>query len=276
MLLILRLKGAFMTDVLLSQGISGFLCESLKEKIRPEFVHETESTNTIIKKRASQGECEGLFVVAGQQTGGRGRLGRSFFSPGDTGLYMSLLLKPDLKPEDAVLITTAAAVSVCEALEATGVENPQIKWVNDIFVKNKKVCGILTEASFNPEKGALDYVVLGVGINVYQPKGGFPEDIKDIAGAVFSREQENLRNRIAAEFLNSFMVYYGNISEKTHCSEYAKRNFVIGNNINVIKNGEKTPAKALRIDDNCALLVEYANGERAILNSGEISIRLSE
>lgn len=263
-----------MTEVLSPQGISAFLCEGLKDKICVEFISETESTNAIIKKRASQGEKEGLFVVAGRQTEGRGRLGRSFFSPGDTGLYMSLLLRPCIKAEDAVLITTAAAVSVCEALEKAGVKNPRIKWVNDIFVEDKKVCGILTEASFNPEKAELDYAVLGVGINVYEPEGGFPEDIKNIAGAVFSQKEENLRNRIAGEFLNSFMAYYHSISEKKHCAEYAKRNFVVGKKINVIKNGTTTPAKALAIDTDCGLLVEYENGERAILNSGEISVRL--
>lgn len=263
-----------MKDLLSCDGIRSFLSESLRNEIKPEFYPITESTNTIIKDRASQGEGEGLFVVAGEQTAGKGRLGRSFYSPNDTGIYMSLLLKPSIKPEDAVLITTATAVSVCEALEATGVENPQIKWVNDVYVKGKKVCGILTEGSFNPQKGCLDYVVLGVGIDVYEPEGGFPEDIKDIAGALFNEKREDLRNRVAAEFLNSFMKYYKNIEEKSHCSEYSRRCFVIGKNITVIKNGEKTPAKALGIDENCGLLVEYKDGEKAILNSGEISIRL--
>ncbi len=265
-----------MKDLLFCDGIKGFLSESLRDEIKPEFYSITESTNTIIKNRASQGEGEGLFVVAGEQTAGRGRLGRTFYSPDDTGLYMSLLLKPELKPEDAVLITTAAAVSVCEALETVGAENALIKWVNDVFVEDKKVCGILTEASFNPQKGALDYVALGVGINVYEPDGGFPEDIKDIAGGVFKEKKENLRNRIAAEFLNSFMKYYENIKEKSHCPEYARRCFVVGKKINVISNGEKTPAKALGIDDNCGLLVEYGNGEKAIINSGEISIRVEQ
>ncbi len=263
-----------MKDLLSCEGIKSFLSESLRDVIKPEFYPTTESTNTISKNRASQGENEGFFVVASEQTAGRGRLGRSFYSPDDTGLYMSLLLKPDIKPEDAVLITTAAAVSVCEALEITGVRNPQIKWVNDVFVNGKKVCGILTEASFNSRKGSLDYVVLGVGINVYEPEGGFPEDIKDIAGAVFVEKNENLRNRIAAEFLNYFMRYYKKFEDKSHCSEYARRCFVIGENINVIKNGEATPAKALGIDENCGLLVEYKDGEKAVLNSGEISIRV--
>ncbi len=265
-----------MRDILSCDGIRFFLPEALRDEIKPEFYSIAESTNTIIKNRAFQGEGEGLLVVAGEQSQGRGRLGRSFFSPGDTGIYMSLLLKPSIKPEDAVLITTAAAVSVCEALEKVGVVNPQIKWVNDVFVKGKKVCGILTEASFNSQKHILDYVILGVGINVYEPEGGFPEDIKDIAGAVFNEEKENLRNRIVAEFISSFMTYYNKLDKKAHCQEYSRRCFVLGRDINVIKNGEKTPAKAIAIDDDCGLLVEFRDGERAILNSGEISIRLGE
>lgn len=263
-----------MKDILSCEGIYGFVPESLKDGIKLEFYPKTESTNSIIKERASQGENEGLLVVAGEQTRGRGRLGRSFFSPGDTGIYMSLLLKPSIAPEDAVLITTAAAVSVCEALEKLGVSDARIKWVNDIFVNKKKVCGILTEGCFNAQKGCFDYAVLGVGINVYEPECGFPEDIKDIAGAVFGEEKENLRNRLVAEFLSSFMNYYKNIDKKLHCPQYDRRCFVLGKDINIIKNGEKTSAKALGIDDKCGLLVEFENGEKTVLNSGEISIRL--
>lgn len=263
-----------MRDILSCDGIRFFLPEALRDEIKPEYYSIAESTNTIIKNRASQGENEGLLVVAGEQSRGRGRLGRSFFSPGDTGIYMSLLLKPSIAPEDAVLITTAAAVSVCEALENLGVSDARIKWVNDIFVNKKKVCGILTEGCFNAQKGCFDYAVLGVGINVYEPECGFPEDIKDIAGAVFGEEKENLRNRLVAEFLSSFMNYYKNINKKLHCPQYSRRCFVIGRDIYVIKNGEKTSARALEIDDKCGLLVEFENGEKTVLNSGEISIRL--
>ncbi len=264
-----------MIDTINSQNILGLLKKGLEKKIKIEVLKKATSTNTLLKEAASEKD-EGFVLIAGKQTAGKGRLGRSFYSPDDTGLYMSLLLKPSIKSEEAVLITTAAAVSVCEALEKAGVKNSQIKWVNDVFVDNKKVCGILTEASFNPQKGILDYVVLGVGINIYEPEGGFPEDIKDIAGAVFNEKKENLRNTIAGDFINSFMSYYENIAEKKYYSEYVRRNFVIGKNINVIRNGEATPAKALGIDENCGLSVEYENGKKEVLNSGEISVRIKE
>ena len=114
-------------DVITCEGIKKYIDSEVMSRINIEYLKETESTNDIVKKRATQGEKEGLLVIAGEQTSGKGRLGRSFFSPGDTGVYMSLLLRPKIKPSDAVLITTAAAVSVCEAFEKLGVKKPQIK-----------------------------------------------------------------------------------------------------------------------------------------------------
>jgi BirA family biotin operon repressor/biotin-[acetyl-CoA-carboxylase] ligase len=263
-----------MMDLLSCEGIKGFLPENLRDVIKVEYYPEADSTNTIAKKRAAQGEDEGLFVVAAKQTAGRGRLGRSFYSPDDTGLYMSLLLRPSITPEQSVLITTAAAVSVCDSLEKVGVKSTAIKWVNDVFVDNKKVCGILTEGSFNPQNGTLDYVVLGVGINVYEPESGFPEDIKSIAGAVFSEKNENLRNRIAAEFLNSFVGYYNDLEKREYYDKYAGKCFVIGKDITIINDDEKTSARALGLDENFGLLAELSDGSTLTLNSGEISVRV--
>jgi BirA family biotin operon repressor/biotin-[acetyl-CoA-carboxylase] ligase len=124
------------------------------------------------------------------------------------------------------------------------------------------------------ESGTLDYAVLGVGLNTYLPKDGFPDEIKDIAGSAFEKKSEDLRNRFIGCFLNSFMGYYSTIEGKSHCAEYSRRCFVVGKKIYVVSNEVKTPAKVLGVDENCGLLVEYENGEKAILNSGEISIRL--
>lgn len=246
----------------------------IKEKVKVEVVEKTASTNTLLRFRAENGENEGLVIIAGEQTAGRGRMGRSFFSPGDTGVYMSLLLKPQIKPEDAVQITTAAAVSVCRALETLGVKAPKIKWVNDIFIDNKKVCGILTEASFNSKNCCLDYAILGVGVNIYAPEQSFPEEIKNIAGAVFKERTENLRNEFIAYFLNEFFNFYAQISEKLHLEEYRERSFVIGKEVSVIADGKTEIAKAIGVDDNCNLVVEYPDGNVKNLCSGEISVKL--
>ena len=261
-----------MIDKISSQKISDFLNEDLKDKIIIEVLEKTTSTNTIIRQRANESP-EGLVVVAEEQSEGRGRLGRSFFSPGGTGLYISLLLRPEIEPSEAVMITTAAAVAVCEALEKAGADTPQIKWVNDVFVKGKKVCGILTEASFNPESRKLKYAVLGVGINMYEPEGGFPDEIKNIAGSVFSETRENLRDMVTAYFLNSFMEYYYKLSQKEFLKKYTERCFVLGKEINVICGDCVRGAKALSLDESLGLNVEYDNGETAVLSSGEISIR---
>ncbi len=263
-------------DTISFAGIAKFLDDRANKFIKAKIIDKTTSTNDIIKEYAANGEKEGFLLVSGEQTNGKGRMGRNFFSPGDTGVYMSLLLRPKIKPADAVLITTAAAVSVCEAFEKLGVDNPQIKWVNDIFVNNKKVCGILTEASFNTEKGTLDYAVLGIGVNMYEPQNGFPEELSAIAGAVFAEKSEDLRNKFIACFINSFMMYYKELESKKHCKLYAERCFVIGKEINVISGDDIRKAKAISIDENCGLVVRFDDGENAVINSGEISVRVNE
>lgn len=262
-----------MIDIIDSKKIFGFLNDGLKNRIKIETLGKATSTNTLVREKAKENE-EGLVVVAGEQSAGRGRMGRSFFSPGDSGVYMSLLLKPKIRPEDAVQITTAAAVSVCRALEKLGVINPEIKWVNDIYICNKKVCGILTESSFNANSGFLDFAVLGVGVNIYESEAGFPDEIKNIAGAVFSERKENLRNRFIAEFINEFFVFYNKLNSKEHLKEYKEKSFVLGKEINILQGGAVREGKAVDIDENCNLVVELPDGKTEKLYSGEISVRI--
>lgn len=261
-----------MVDIINSEKIFQFLSDELKSKIEIQVLEKATSTNTLVKELASK-KNEGFVIIAGEQTAGRGRMGRTFFSPGDSGVYMSLLLKPKIKPEDAIQITTAAAVSVCRALEALGIKNSEIKWVNDIYINNKKVCGILTESSFDSKSGKLDFAVLGVGINIYESEDGFPDEIKDIAGAVFSERKENLRNRFIAEFINSFFDFYNVISSKSHLKEYKEKSFVLGKEITVIQGENTRNGKAVDIDDCCNLVVEFPDGKTEKLYSGEISIK---
>lgn len=255
--------------------INDYLIPELKGVIKAEIYDELESTNALMRRRAAEGAGEGLVITANRQTAGRGRMGRSFFSPDGTGVYMSLLLRPDLKPESSVLITTAAAVAVCRALDSLGARGSAIKWVNDVFFNGKKVCGILTEAGFSGKNGCVDYAVLGVGINLFPPKDGFPEDIKNIAGAVFNSEECGKREKFIAFFLNEFYSFYENLEKKPHCREYAERNFAVGKKVDVFSGGSVKKAEVTGIDDDCCLLVRYENGETGKLNSGEISIRLS-
>lgn len=263
-------------DIISASGIKNALCNELKNRIKIDVRDTCSSTNSEVKAFAQNGGEEGLVVVSASQTQGRGRLGRSFFSPDSTGIYMSVLLKPTCKPQEAVLITTAAAVSVCEALECCGVNGAQIKWVNDIFFNGKKVCGILTESGFGVGGETLDYAVLGVGVNVYAPEKGFPVELNDIAGAVFSQECQGLKNEFIGSFLNSFFKYYDKLSFREHIGAYREKCFVLGKEINIISGEKTTPATALQIDENCNLIVELQCGEQLCVGAGEISLRVRD
>ncbi len=145
------------------------------------------STNLVLRDLASQGAPEGTVVIAARQTGGRGRKGRAFFSPEYTGVYVSLLLKPKIAPDDATLITTTAAVAVCEAVESLSDRKAEIKWVNDVFVDGKKICGILTEGSFDMESGQFEYAILGTGITFTRPAAAFRRSLSKSRAACFPR-----------------------------------------------------------------------------------------
>lgn len=270
------------TDLLTRNGI----LQDLQSDIRLEVYDSVDSTNAICLTAGSQGEPEVFAAVAGRQTRGRGRRGRSFYSPADTGIYMSLLLRPPCKdPAQALRLTTIAAVAVCEAIEAVSGQIARIKWVNDVYISGRKVCGILTEASISLEGGTLDYAVVGIGINAYEPEGGFPADIADRAGAAFSHRVSNGRSRLTAKVLDRFMHYYGLFlkdletesagghGENAYAEEYRKRCFVIGKNIDVITPASRREAVATGLTDDCRLIVKYEDGSVEELESGEISIR---
>ena len=195
------------TDVLSVQGVENNL-EPAAAECALELIPCTASTNSLLRQRAAEGAPEGLVILANQQTRGRGRLGREFYSPPDTGVYMSILLRPrELRPMRAVHITTMAAVAACAAISEQTQKVPQIKWVNDILLGGKKVCGILTEGSFNLETGQLEDVVLGIGFNVYPPAGGFPAELADTADSILFEQTDEGKNRLAASFLNHFSVF---------------------------------------------------------------------
>ncbi len=251
--------------------------ELLDGVVRPEQIEVDRcvtSTLDIARKLAEQGAPEGTVIIASEQTAGRGRRGRSFYSPPGTGVYISVLLRPVLPAERAVLVTTATAVAACEAIESVTGETAGIKWVNDIFVRGRKVSGILTEASYSMESGSLDYAALGIGLNVYPPEGGFPPEIADTAGSILGNRQPDARSRIAAEFVKRFLEIYADLDRAGFVDEYRRRSIVLGKRISVISASGSRRAEALDIDGECRLIVRYENGETAALSSGEISIRL--
>jgi BirA family biotin operon repressor/biotin-[acetyl-CoA-carboxylase] ligase len=263
------------TDILSVSAITNYLDEQC-EDLRIEVLKSSESTNEAVKKLALNGDAEGKVILSEEQTAGRGRKSRTFYSPPGTGIYMSLLLRPKISAADSFLLTTSAAVAVSLAIESVSNKDTKIKWVNDVFMDDKKVCGILTEASLSLESGLLDYAVLGIGINVSHPSGGFPEDLSDIATSVFSDSTNNgdIRNRLAAEILNHFMTFYEGLTDRLFLPEYKKRMLFLGKTVTILKDNKKSEATAIDIDNDCRLKVRYANGEEEYLSSGEVSIKI--
>ena len=261
------------SDVLSESGIRQYLTPET-QSLDLRVFDSVDSTNLVLRKLANEGAAEGTVVIAAEQTGGRGRKGRNFYSPQGTGVYVSLLLKPKIAPDDATLITTTAAVAVCDAVEALSGETASIKWVNDVFMRGKKVCGILTEGSFAMESGQFEYAILGTGINVFSPEGGFPQEIREIAGSVLLSPAADAKNRMIAEYLNRFLPLYRTLGSAETNADYRRRSFVLGKMVNVLAADQSTPARAIDVDDHCRLIVEYADGSRAALSSGEISVRV--
>lgn len=257
-------------DILSLGGIESRLC--FPDHWHLEVLGEVSSTNALLRTKGEEGAPDGTVLVAASQTLGRGRLGRKFYSPADTGVYLSVLIRRDWPPTAARDLTVLAAVAAARAVEALSQRKAKIKWVNDIFLEGKKVCGILTEASFRMEEGTLDYAVLGVGFNAYRPKEGFPESIAQVAGAVYDAPREEGRNALAAGFLNELENCL--LSPMEAKREYRNRSLVLGREVQVMSPNGSRSAKALDLDEHCGLIVEYPDGTRETLRSGEISIRI--
>lgn len=260
-------------NVLSERNVSKYISDG---RIRTQFIERVTSTNTLVRDMAENGEKEGLLIVAAEQTQGRGRLGRTFSSQKGTGVYFSLLLRPALSPQDSLLITTCAAVAVAKAIMEISGKEPSIKWVNDIYIEDRKVCGILTQAAFDSEGGSLAYAVLGIGINVCFEKDSIPEEIKDIAGSVF--EPDNIppdaASRLVGRTVDIFMSEYDFLTKKRFLDYYKNHSYLDGKDISVIKYDCEKPAVALGINNDLSLTVRYENGETENLFTGEVSTKV--
>lgn len=245
----------------------------LNQKLNITIFEELDSTNNYLKKLGSQGEKETQLIIAESQTGGRGKMGRSFYSPNGTGIYFSLLLHPEFSAEKSLFLTVMAAVSVAETVMKYNLNDVKIKWVNDIYIDGKKVCGILTEGAIKPDK-MLDYAVVGIGINVIAPENGFPDDIQDIATAIFlGNTEENVKEKIVADVVNKFFDMYNGI-DTDFVNRYKQYSYLTGKEINIISGDNTRPATVIDITDDCHLLVKTENGEIEEISSGDVSVRL--
>lgn len=245
------------------------------------FLDEVDSTNTYAKHLGASGGENGTVVVAARQTAGKGRLARKFESPDGTGAYLSILLRPQLQVSDINCITLMTAVVVADTVEELCSVRPAIKWTNDVYLNGKKLCGILTECSIEGESGAVEYVVVGIGINLGQVTGDFPEEIRSIATSVFQETGVRIsRADYAATLLKNFERYfYGQKFPENKASfleQYRKDLFFLGQEVNVVGMTEQYTAVALDIDEEGRLLVRTKDGSVKALNSGEISIRMQK
>ncbi len=233
-----------------------------------------DSTNLVLKQMAEQGANKNTVVISNKQTNGRGRLGRSFFSPAHTGVYMSILLRPDMLPSESVKITACAGVAVCRALEKTYNIKPKIKWVNDIFVNDKKVCGILAESSIDAANNTLKYVVLGIGINLCRPDGDFPPEIAQIADSVLDCEKINTHDKavLISQILLEFSQLFDNIDSSDILVEYKNRMFLMGKTV-IVNAAEPFEALITDINEDFSLKLKLSDERVMNLSTGEIGIK---
>ena len=223
------------------------------------------STNDEAKRRASEGAPSGTVILAEEQTGGRGRLGRTFYSPKGTGIYLSMILRLNLPPEESVRVTTAASVAVSTAIETVTGISPQIKWVNDLYFGGKKICGILAEM-------VGDAVILGVGINCSTVFSG---ELSRIAGSLFSQDEEELRMQLIAETILRLERMEETLLSPVWIEEYRKRSMVLGREVTLLQEPQSRYV-AEDIGEKGELILRDAAGNLRVLASGEISIRLAE
>lgn len=243
-----------------------------------QFFPTLDSTNSFLKQLAKKPLPEGTLCVAGRQKAGRGTRGRSFFSDSIGGLYFSLLLRPhSLSPLQTTELTAAAALCLSFAIEKTLNLSPQIKWVNDLYLENKKVAGILCEGEFSPE-GSLSHFICGVGVNLAPPLQGFPPEIEKIAGALTSSlaTAETLRLPLFAAFLEEFRCAYQTLQKcgsTQLLKDYRGRLNLIGKRIFVYNGTSQRQATALDIDAHYRLLVRWEeSGKEELLVGGDVSL----
>lgn len=246
------------------------------------FVYkELDSTNNVGKQLIAEKREMPFLVVSESQTSGRGRMGRSFFSPSGSGIYMTLALQPELDVSRSVLMTTAASVAVCRGIrDVLGLEC-SIKWVNDIYLNGKKVCGILTEGITNFETGQVDALVIGIGINYRMPEGRFPDDLQEIAGTLLKEDSPSgvlpVRNQLLGSITDHLISLIDDLDSRDFMKEYRQRSLVIGKDIRFIdgtqRGGRSQEGTVVDIDDNGGLIIRTRTGEQLTLNSGEITIR---
>lgn len=259
----------------MKESIFPQLSDTYPWKDRLHFCSNLDSTNDRLKIMARQGAPHGTVLIAGQQTSGHGRLGRSFHSPEGMGIYLSILLRPDCAPTELMHLTCAAGVAMCDAVEKAAGFRPGIKWTNDLVHNRMKLGGILTELGF-ASNGCLDYAIVGIGINCTQQPSDFPEEIRGIAGSLAMAADNCIdRSQVAAAMMEALQSMDARLFSQKEAilQQYRRDCITVGQEISLVRGDEVSYGIALDVDEQGALIVAFANGTTKAVNSGEVSIR---
>ena len=249
--------------------------EAYPWKDRFHYFPQIDSTNNQLRQLARDGAPHGTVLVADHQTGGRGRRGRSFYSPSGVGIYLSILLRPNCPPAQLMHLTCAAAVAMCDAVEVSAGFRPSIKWTNDLVYHQRKLGGILSELGFSSD-GKVAYAIIGIGINCCQQSADFPPDIRAIAGSLSMVSGQPVdRSRVAAAMMEALSQMDTTLF--THKEDILRRYrqdcMTIGQEISLVRGEEVRHGTALDIDEGGALVVRFPDGHVETVNSGEVSVR---
>lgn len=239
------------------------------------YFDSIDSTNTKAKELSYNIRTEGAVVISEEQTKGRGRLGRSWSSPNKKGIWMSIILKPQIEPQDAAKVTQVAAAAVWSAIDKIGLKT-QIKWPNDIVFNGKKICGILTEMS--GELNRLNYLVVGIGINTNTSLHELPEEIENKATSLKIETDKDIdRKQLVALILNYFEELYNELIENKNISSSIKickkNSALIGKDVRLILKGKEKEVRAIDINEEGELIVQDKDGNISKVVSGEVSVR---
>lgn len=253
--------------------------ESLTLEPHVLLFYEIDSTNTECKRRIQElpyGEDifshipEGTVFLSDYQTAGKGRMGKTFLSPKGSGLYFSILTKPKGQNKNPLVLTCHAAIAVKRAVKEVFGMELSIKWVNDLFYKGKKLVGILAEGQLS-DSSSLAYCIMGIGINLFLPESGFPEELSGIAGALFDYDKEKKENLNRNQFLASILFHYFSLLDRDKVEEeYRRENILLTKDILFTENHQDFLGRVEGILEDGSLFVRCRDGSTKIVSSGEV------
>ena len=264
-------------DALIGQTVRSYLGEVHAVGRRIDCFDSIDSTNAYLKRVALEGAPDGTVAVAAEQTVGRGRRGRSFQSAAGKGVYLSVLLRPSLTPAQLLPLTGLVAVAMCRAVTRVSGADVQIKWTNDLVLNGRKLCGILTELSLEGESGALQSVVVGIGVNVSQTRQDFDGEVADIATSLLRETGRSIpRAQLAAAMIEELDALYTSLmAGKTagYLEEYRRRCVTIRREVQLLWQDTREKVTALDVDEEFGLVVRRADGSTETIRTGEVSVR---